>query len=128
MMNQVINFFLKLIVILGVVFAIHLIILAKINQPLFNNFIIEAYIVNGLLALIIYSTLYFLKKKYLDMLGFIFMFGSFLKFGVYFIFFYPVFKEDGVIIRQEATSFLVPYVASLIVETYYLVKLLNEDG
>jgi len=127
-MNQVINFFLKLIVILGVVFAIHLIILAEINQPLFNNFIIEAYIVNGLLALIIYSTLYFLKKKYLDMLGFIFMFGSFLKFGAYFIFFYPVFKEDGVIIRQEATSFLVPYVASLIVETYYLVKLLNEDG
>lgn len=128
MMNQVINFSLKLIVILGVVFAIHLIILAKINQPLFNNFIIEAYIVNGLLAIIIYSILNFLKKKYLDMLGFIFMFGSFLKFGVYFIFFYPVFKEDGVIIRQEATSFLVPYVASLIVETYYLVKLLNEDG
>jgi hypothetical protein len=128
MMNQVINFFLKLIVILGVVFAIHLIILAKINQPLFNNFIIEAYIVNGLLAIIIYSILNFLKKKYLDMLGFIFMFGSFLKFGVYFIFFYPVFKEDGVIIRQEATSFLVPYIASLIVETYCLVKLLNEDG
>ena len=128
MMNQVINFSLKLIVILGVVFAIHLIILAKINQPLFNNFIIEAYIVNGLLAIIIYSILNFLKKKYLDMLGFIFMFGSFLKFGVYFIFFYPVFKEDGVIIRQEATSFLVPYIASLIVETYCLVKLLNEDG
>ena len=128
MMNQVINFSLKLIVILGVVFAIHLIILAKINQPLFNNFIIEAYIVNGLLAIIIYSILNFLKKKYLDMLGFIFMFGSFLKFGVYFIFFYPIFKEDGVIIRQEATSFLVPYVASLIVETYCLVKLLNEDG
>jgi len=127
-MNQVINFFLKLIVILGVVFAIHLIILAEINQPLFNNFIIEAYIVNGLLAIIIYSILNFLKKKYLDMLGFIFMFGSFLKFGVYFIFFYPVFKEDGVIIRQEATSFLVPYIASLIVETYCLVKLLNEDG
>ena len=128
MMKQVINFSLKLIVILGVVFAIHLIILAKINQPLFNNFIIEAYIVNGLLAIIIYSTLNFLKKKYLDMLGFIFMFGSFLKFGAYFIFFYPVFKEDGVIIRQEATSFLVPYIASLIVETYCLVKLLNEDG
>jgi len=128
MMKQVINFSLKLIVILGVVFAIHLIILAKINQPLFNNFIIEAYIVNGLLAIIIYSILNFLKKKYLDMLGFIFMFGSFLKFGVYFIFFYPVFKEDGVIIRQEATSFLVPYIASLIVETYCLVKLLNEDG
>jgi len=127
-MNQVINFSLKLIVILGVFFAIHLIILAKINQPLFNNFIIEAYIVNGLLAIIIYSILNFLKKKYLDMLGFIFMFGSFLKFGVYFIFFYPVFKEDGVIIRQEATSFLVPYIASLIVETYCLVKLLNEDG
>lgn len=128
MMNQVINFSLKLIVILGVFFAIHLFILTKINQPLFNNFIIEAYIVNGLLAIIIYSILNFLKKKYLDMLGFIFMFGSFLKFGVYFIFFYPVFKEDGVIIRQEATSFLVPYIASLIVETYCLVKLLNEDG
>lgn len=127
MMNQVINFSLKLIVILGVVFAIHLFILNKMYQPIFNNFIVESYLANAILAIFIYCTLYFLKKKYLDMLGFIFMAGSFLKFGIYFIFFYPQFKLDGEIIRLEATSFLIPYLVSLIIETYFLVKLLNNE-
>lgn len=128
MMNPVIDFSLKLVAVLSVFFGIHIFILKTLNQPIFSNLIIESYVVNVILAIIIYSSLYLLKKKYLDMLGFIFMGGSFLKFAVYFIFFYPVFKEDGAIIRQEATSFLIPYIASLIVETYYLVKLLNEDG
>jgi hypothetical protein len=128
MINPVINFTIKLVATLSIVFGIHLIILKWLQQPLFNFLIVEAYIVNAILAIIIYSTLFFLKNKYLDLLGFIFMFGSFLKFGVFFVIFYPAFKEDGAIIKLEAASFLTPYLASLIVEIYYLLKLLNKDG
>jgi hypothetical protein len=124
-MNLILNFCLKLILTLGVIFAIHLFILKSINKPIFDNFIVASYIVNAIMALLIYCTLFFLRKKYLDVLGFIFMAGSFLKFGVYFIFFLPQYRVDGEIIRLEATSFLIPYLTCLIVETFYLVKLLN---
>jgi len=128
MINQVINFSLKLIAAMLVVFGIHLFILNKLQVPLFKNLIIEAYITNTFLVIGIYTTLFFLKNKYLDLLGFVFMGGSFLKFAVFFIFFYPYFKQDGTLVRLEATSFLIPYIAALIIETYYLVKLLNKDG
>ena len=61
------------------------------------------------------------------MLGFIFMTERFIKFGEYFIFFYPQFKLDSQIIILEATSFLIPYLVSLIIETYFFVKLLNNE-
>lgn len=127
MMNPVINFSLKLTGILVVTFVIHTSILHYLQFPRFNNFIIESYFVNVLMAIIIYASLFFLRKKYLDVLGFIFMIGSFLKFGVYFILFYPKFNVDGEVIRLEATSFLIPYLTCLTVETYYLIKLLNKD-
>lgn len=127
MMNPVINFSLKLTGILVVTFVIHTSILHYLQFPRFNNLIIESYFVNVLMAIIIYASLFFLRKKYLDVLGFIFMIGSFLKFGVYFILFYPKFNVDGEVIRLEATSFLIPYLTCLTVETYYLIKLLNKD-
>jgi len=126
MMNPVINFSIKLIIALGVVFASHIFILTLIKEPIFNNLIIESYLINIVLAVFIYGILYYFRIKYLDMLGFIFMAGSFLKFGCYYIFFYPQFKQDGEIIGLEATSFIVPYVFCLIFETFYLVKLLNK--
>lgn len=127
MMSPVINFSLKLVAALAVVFGIHIFILDTLKQPKFSHLIVESYLVNAFLAIVIYASLFLLKKKYLDVLGFIFMAGSFLKFGVYFIFFYPSFKADGLIIKQEALSFLTPYICSLIIETYFLVKLLNNE-
>lgn len=126
MMNPVINFSVKLMIALGVVFASHIFILSLLKEPIFNNLIIEAYLLNIVLAILIYGALYYLRIKYLDILGFIFMGGSFLKFGCYYVFFYPQFKLDGEIIGLEAVSFIIPYVCCLIFETFYLVKLLNK--
>ena len=128
MINPAINFSAKLIVVLGLVFAIHIGILHYLQLPIFDNLIVQSYIVNCIMAILIYGFLFYFKKKYLDLLGFIFMGGSFLKFGVYFIFFQPYFKADGEVVKLEAISFLAPYLACLLVETYYLIKLLNKDG
>jgi len=76
--NPILIFFLKLIVLLTVVFGIHIVVLNYLNTPLFNNLIIASYIVNFILAIIIFVALYKLRKKYLDLLGFIFMGGSML--------------------------------------------------
>ena len=125
MNKPIIGFLIKLLVALSVVFGIHITILHFLKLPLFDNLIVFSYLINGILAIIIFVVLYKLRIKYLDLLGFIYMGGSFLKFGVYFIFFNPTFKESGIINNLEATSFLAPYLLCLIIETYYLIKLLN---
>ncbi|MFD1292938.1 hypothetical protein ACFQ5N_03725 [Lutibacter holmesii] len=127
MINPAINFLIKLTVFLVLIFGIHIAILQYLQVPIFSNLIVQSYIVNVILAIVIYGLLYFFRKKYLDLLGFIFMGGSFLKFGVYFIFFQPTFKANGTVSKLEAISFLIPYLACLLVEIYYLIKLLNKD-
>lgn len=126
-MNPVISFSLKLFIGLGIVFGIHLFILNQLNIPLFDNLIVAAYVVNYFLALIIFTILYFLRIKYEHILGFVFMAGSLFKFAVFFVFFYPSYRMDGEILRVESTAFLIPYISCLIIETYYLVKLLNKE-
>jgi hypothetical protein len=125
MIKQITVFGIKLLISLFIVFGIHSGILYYLNISLFQNLLIPSYITNYFLAILIFFTLVKLKKKYLDLLGFVFMGGSFVKFGVYFIFFNPVFKQNGTVSPQEATAFLVPYLLCLIVETFYLIKLLN---
>lgn len=123
--NPILIFFLKLLVLLTVVFGIHIVVLNYLNIPLFNNLIIASYSINFILAIIIFVALYKLRKKYLDLLGFIFMGGSMLKFAVFFLFFFPAFKQNGNINGFESASFLVPYVTCLLLETIYVSKLLN---
>lgn len=125
MIKPIIGFSIKLVIALSIVFGIHIASLSYLKIPLFENLILTSYIVNYVMALAIYITLYKLRIKYLDLLGFIFMGGSFLKFAVFFIFFNPSFKENGNVSSVEAMSFLIPYLACLIIETFYLIKLLN---
>lgn len=125
MIKQLQVFGIKLLIALSIVFGIHSVILYFLGISLFQNLLISSYITNYFLALLIFLILVKLKKKYLDLLGFVFMGGSFVKFGVYFIFFNPVFKQNGTVSPQEATAFLVPYLLCLIAETFYLIKLLN---
>jgi hypothetical protein len=125
MTKQITVFGIKLLISICVVFGIHSVILYYLNISLFQNLLIPSYLTNYFLALLIFFILVKLKKKYLDLLGFVFMGGSFVKFAVYFIFFNPVFKQNGTVSPEEATSFLTPYLLCLIVETFYLIKLLN---
>ena len=125
MTKQIAVFGIKLLIFLSILFGIHSVILYYLDISLFQNLLIPSYLTNYFLALLIFFVLIKLKKKYLDLLGFVFMGGSFVKFGVYFIFFNPVFKQNGTVSPQEATAFLVPYLLCLIVETFYLIKLLN---
>jgi len=125
MINSIIKFGLILAVAVGIVFCIHLFVLSFFIFALFDNRIIVSYAINYILALGIYVSLYKFRVKYLDILGFIFMAGSFLKFAIFFIFFNPIYKVDGVVTVLEATSFLIPYIVCLFFETFYLIKLLN---
>jgi hypothetical protein len=126
MHNPFQRFTIKVTLLLVVAFFIHLSILKILQLPLFDNKIVLSYIVNLVLVIVIFGALYLLKDKYKDQLGFFFIAGSALKFGVFFVVFYPFFKEDGLITKLEFASFFVPYGLGLILETFSLTKWLNK--
>ncbi len=123
--KPIFSFYAILLLTLSVVFGIHTAILYFLDIPLFENLIVFSYTVNYILAILIFSSLFLLQNKYEQILGFVFMGGSFFKFTVYFIFFNPVFRKNGDVSAIEAASFLIPYIVCLILETIALVKLLN---
>ncbi|WP_456421796.1 DUF6168 family protein [Lutibacter sp.] len=125
MTKSIFSFCVKLLLIVSVVFGIHIGILFLLKIPLFENKIIPAYIVNVVLAIVIYIGLIKLKKNNEQILGFVFLIGSFLKFTIFFLYFYPIYKQDGNMSTLEATSFLTPYFVCLTVEIFYLSKLLT---
>lgn len=118
-------FFVYLFAGLTLVLLTHLFFLNVKNLPLFNDKILGSYATNLVLTVIIFSSLFLLRKKYNEQLGFLFLFGSFLKFIVFFIFFSPSYKADGNISRLEFLAFFIPYAICLIIETRSLIKLLN---
>ena len=126
MSNPFLSFTIKAIVLLSLVFAIHLVVLNTLQFPLFENRIVLSYIVNLILIIIIFGILYLLKEKYKSQLGFLFLAGSFLKFAVFFILFYPFYKLDNTITELEFAAFFVPYVIGLILESVSLSKWLNK--
>lgn len=126
-MNQtVLNFSIKLIFLLTVAFGIHLLVLYYLEQPLFENKIMMAYLINIVLAILIYAFLFIMKEKYKEQLGFLFIGGSALKFVVFFMLFYGSYKTDGIITKLEFAAFFAPYLLCLIIETSSLAKWLNK--
>lgn len=121
----VLRFLIILSVVLVVTFGLHILVLNLKDRPLFEHQIIKAYVINYILAVIIFFVLFFLKKKFNDQLGFVFMAGSLLKFLFFFIFFYPGYHADQKIQTIEFTSFFIPYGVSLIIETKAVISILN---
>ena len=126
MKNTFTVFSLKLLTILCVAFILHIFVLNFSGLPLFNDMIIEAYLINLALAIGIFGFLFKMKDKYGNQLGFLFLGGSFLKFIVFFIVFYPFYTSDGDVSSVEFSAFFIPYVLCLVIETFSLVKWLNK--
>ena len=125
-MRPLFKFSTGLIIVLLLVFVIHILVLKQLDLPAFGNRVIEAYAINGALAILIYVSLYHLKNKMAEQLGFLYMGGSFIKFLVFFIFFYPFYKQDGGVDSLEFAAFFVPYDISLIFETFGVIEFLKK--
>lgn len=126
MQNPFVNFFIKVALALAITFAIHLLVLKLLDLPLFENKILLSYLINLTLVVLVFGLLYVLRKKFKSQLGFLFLGGSVLKFAVFFIVFYPFYKQDDVISKVEFAAFFVPYAIGLILETTSLSKWLNK--
>ena len=96
------------------------------NPDLDYRLLILGYIINFAMALGIYSALLYFSEKKNKNLGFLFMFGSTLKFVIYFLIFDPIFMLDGKLTKVEFFIFFVPYFSCLLIETFALIKLMRE--
>ncbi len=126
--NPIYNFIFILTLSVAAVFGAHLLALNYLDQALFANKIVLAYGVNYFLALQIGIFIYKMRNKYTSSLGFIFLGGSMLKFFVFFLLFYSGYHANGEVSTLEFTTLFIPYGVSLIVETMFLIKVLNKMG
>lgn len=124
--NPLTQFLTLLVISLGIAFIIHVSILKNIELPIYGDKIVLSYIVNAILAAIIFASLSFFKEKLKNQIGFLFMAGSFLKFIFFFILFYPSYKADGDMSRIEFAAFFTPYLICLLLETVFTAKMLNK--
>ena len=125
MKSPVASFIVTLISCICTTFIIHLLVLNYLEFKLFDNKIVLSYIINFILALGIFLTLYFLKEKFKTQIGLLFIAGSLLKFLIFFLVFHPSYKQDGDISRLEFASFFIPYLTCLIIETLGVMKVLK---
>ena len=89
--------------------------------------LLKSYIVNNVLAAVIFMFLFRWRKRHIEKLGFLFMAGTGLKFLTFFIVFYPAFNADGELTKDEFVLFFVPYVLSTLIETVFLARILNRE-
>ena len=127
MQNSSFKFLGFLIILLLGAFGIHLFALSFTNHSLFGNQIILSYTVNYLLAAVVLIVVEKTLNKNSAQAGFVFMAGSALKFLVFFLVFYPIYKVDDKMQAVEFAAFFIPYAICLIAEVTYLSKQLNNQ-
>lgn len=115
-----------LTLVLGVAFSIHSWLRGQGGMSPFGDLLVVSYLVNMALALGIVWGLFAFRRKLRNLIGFLFIGGSLLKFLVFFLFFYPGFRADGTIVRAEFLSFFVPYLLSLVLETVFASRMLRD--
>ena len=109
-----------------IVGLVHIAFLFTRNLDFDFTLVLLGYVINFAMALGIYSALLYFAEKKNKNLGFLFMFGSTLKFVIYFLIFDPIFMLDGKLTKVEFFIFFLPYFTCLFVETFALLKLLRE--
>ncbi len=87
--------------------------------------LVQSYLVQAGLALVIVVVLYLLRQRFKNLLGFLFIAGSLLKFLFFFLYFYPPYKADGELDGSEFAAFFVPYGISLVLETIFATQMLR---
>ncbi|WP_372945595.1 DUF6168 family protein [Muriicola sp.] len=118
------TFLFSLIIALLISFWLHLLWQDYAGLERGSDLLYLSYTVNFLLASGIFILLYMLRRKYKYQIGFIYMGGSLLKFLVFFLLFYPGYREDALVTKSEFGAFFIPYLLCLLFETVFTAKIL----
>ena len=126
-MNRIVsNFLIRLLVVTVMVFTIHVFVLNSFEPPLLNNKLVLSYSINTVSAILIFLLLFVLRHRFKNQLGFIFLFGSVLKFVLFILILYKPFYADGILSKIEFFTFFIPYFFTHVIEIFSLSKWLNK--
>lgn len=126
-MNRIVsNFLIRLLVVTVMVFTMHVFVLTSFETPLLNNKLVLSYSINTVSAILIFLLLFVLRHRFKNQLGFIFLFGSVLKFVLFILILYKPFYADGILSRIEFFTFFIPYFFTHVIEIFSLSKWLNK--
>ena len=125
MNNFVLKFALISFIVLGVSLCVHYEIISRLDLVFNISTFFICYAVNYFLALAIFIVIDKIRVNQTELVGYIFLFGSLLKFLVYFTLIYPIFLAEGPLTKFKFLFFFIPYAICLISEVTFLVKLLN---
>ncbi|WP_405208834.1 DUF6168 family protein [Aquimarina sp. LLG6339-5] len=124
MIKNLLSFLSIFLLVLLVVYGVHIWVgsfFSINNNPAIINL---SYIFNAVYTIILITAILILRKKFKDQIGFIFLAGSFIKLGV----FVAITKLNGIVMDKSVfLDFFIPYVISLILEVYYVSKILNSN-
>ncbi len=118
------RFLLLFVIVLTSGYCIHIgsINLFSLNR---NMAIINvSYIFNAVFTILLTSGIILVSKKFKDQLGFIFMAGSLVKIGAFLVVINLYNFETN---KNVFLDFFVAYVICLILEVYYVSRILNSD-
>lgn len=114
-----------LIVFFGVLltcYFAHTFIISHFDCKSNNKLLMFSYVFNGVFTILLTSVIFIMSQKLKDQLGFIFMGGSLVKIGAFLV----ILKLRNLGIDKSVFfDFFIPYFLSLILEVYYISKLLN---
>lgn len=127
MIRNLLKFTFVLTFFLVVIGVLHWLFLSSRSALIDLDLFLISYLVNFLMAAGIYLAMLYLAIRKNKYLGFIFLWGSALKFAVYFVILQPLYEQDGAVSRAEFFYFFVPYLIALILETTGVVKLLQSQ-
>ena len=120
MKKKLLLFTFKLVVSLLIIFGLHILVFKQMQYEPNFQLLVSSYSINFILVLFIVVIISIYIHQLKSYIGFLFMFGSLLKFAVFFIWFYPIFKMDGNTNFLEFSLFFIPYIVGLILETFEL--------
>ena len=119
------QFLLVISVVITLSFIAHALIQEKLGFGFYGKQIVNTYIFNYLLSVIVFLVIKVLSARHQSKIGFIFLYSSLSKFLLFYILILPGFGEINGVRSPEFVSFFVPYFLSTGLEIVYLTKLLN---
>lgn len=125
MVFSIVKYLIVFLIVISGIFVVHVSTLSYYEIQPFQNYIVYTYLFNFIIASAIIFGLYIVRIKHKDNLANLFLIGSLLKFVLFYVVFFPLYKEDGSMSKMEFFTFFIPYLSSLIIETLALIKLLK---
>jgi hypothetical protein len=113
-----------MVLVLGAAYALHHHWLSSLDSS-HTSLLLGFYGMNAGLGLLIGMLIIYLSFTKPELTGFTFMGGSLLKFGVFFVVFFPGLSEVEVVRKEQFIVFFIPYALSMIIEVWYLIRFLN---